>query len=92
MKEEQPINYAFALKNYNQNGRGRSMKRFCEEDGYGYEKFTQYARCGQNEYNVLKKADGLQSSSGFIPLVVDRASEGNLGIRANSVNLSVAPV
>lgn len=26
MKEDPTINYAFALKHYNQNGRGRSMK------------------------------------------------------------------
>ena len=39
MKEEPTINYAFALKHYGQNGRGRSMKRFCEEEGYDYEKF-----------------------------------------------------
>lgn len=39
MKEEAKVNYAFALKNYQQNGRGRSMKKFCEEEGYDYEKF-----------------------------------------------------
>ena len=35
MKEEAKVkvNYAFALKNYQQNGRGRSMKKFCEEEG-----------------------------------------------------------
>ena len=27
MKEEAKVNYAFALKNYQQNGRGRSMKK-----------------------------------------------------------------
>lgn len=42
MKEEQPKNYAFALKHYNQNARGRSMKKFCDEEGYDYEKFMQY--------------------------------------------------
>ncbi len=41
MKEEPTINYAFALKHYNQNGCGRSMKKFCEEEGYDYEKFMQ---------------------------------------------------
>lgn len=30
MKEKAKVNYAFALKNYQQNGRGRSMKKFCE--------------------------------------------------------------
>ncbi len=32
MKEEAKVNYAFALKNYQQNGRGRSMKKLCEEE------------------------------------------------------------
>ncbi len=49
MKEDPTINYAFALKHYNQNGRGRSMKKFCEEEGYDYEKFTQYSRRGQKD-------------------------------------------
>ena len=71
MKEEPTINYAFALKHYNQNGRGRSMKKFCEEEGYDYEKFMQYSRRGQKDYCVLKEADEHQLSGGFIPLVVD---------------------
>ena len=33
MKEDPTINYAFALKHYSQNGRSRSMKKFCEEEG-----------------------------------------------------------
>ena len=81
MKEDPTINYAFALKHYNQNGRGRSMKKFCEEEGYDYEKFMQYSRRGQKDYSVLKEADDRQSSGGFIPLVVDRMPEGGLGIR-----------
>ena len=81
MKEEPTINYAFALKHYNQNGRGRSMKKFCEEEWYDYEKFMQYSRRGQKDYSVLKEADDRQSSGGFIPLVVDRMPEGGPGIR-----------
>ena len=81
MKEDLTINYAFALKHYNQNGRGRSMKKFCEEEGYDYEKFMQYSRRSQKDYSVLKEADNRQSSGGFIPLVVDRMPEGGLGIR-----------
>lgn len=54
MKEE--VNYAFALKNYQQNGRDRSMKKFCEEEGYDYEKFMRYSRRGQKEYSVLTEA------------------------------------
>ena len=82
MKEEPTINYAFALKHYNQNGRGRSMKKFCEEEGYDYEKFMQYSRRSQKEYSVLKEADDRQSSGGFIPLVVDGGGpEKTRGIR-----------
>ena len=80
MKEEAKVNYAFALKNYQQNGRGRSMKKFCEEEGYDYEKFMQYSRRGQKEYSVLKEADARQTSDKFIPLVVDDPAESVLGI------------
>ena len=80
MKEEAKVNYAFALKNYQQNGRGRSMKKFCEEEGYDYEKFMQYSRRGQKEYSVLKDADARQTSDKFIPLVVDGPAESVLGI------------
>ena len=81
MKEEPTINYAFALKHYSQNGRGRSMKKFCEEEGYDYEKFMRYSRRGQKEYSVLKEADELQSSGGFIPLVGPRSADRGLGKR-----------
>ena len=80
MKEEAKVNYAFALKNYQQKGRGRSMKKFCEEEGYDYEKFMQYSRRGQKEYSVLKEADARQTSDKFIPLVVDGPAESVLGI------------
>lgn len=80
MKEEAKVNYAFALKNYQQNGRGRSMKKFCEEEEYDYEKFMQYSRRGQKEYSVLKEADARQTSDKFIPLVVDGPAESVLGI------------
>ena len=80
MKEEAKVNYAFALKNYQQNGRGRSMKKFCEEEGYDYEKFMQYSRRGQKECSVLKDANARQVSDKFIPLVVDGPAESVLGI------------
>ena len=80
MKEEAKVNYAFALKNYQQNGRGRSMKKFCEEEGYDYEKFMQYSRRGQKEYSVLKEAAARQTSDKYIPLVVDGPAENVLGI------------
>ncbi len=81
MKEETTINYAFALKNYNQNGRGRSMKQFCEEEGYDYDKFMRYSRKGQKELSVLKEADERQSRDKFIPLVVDTQESVALGIK-----------
>ena len=86
MKEEAKVNYAFALKNYQQNGRGRSMKKFCEEEGYDYEKFIQYSRRGQKEYSVLKDADARQTSDKFIPLVVDGLAESVLGVLVREHN------
>ena len=74
------VNYSLALKNYNKNGRGRSMRRFCEEEGYDYNKFMQCARKGQKELSVLKDADENQSESGFVPLVVEPSASGAFGI------------
>ena len=37
-QENVVINYSMAMKNYNQNGRGRSMHKFCEDEGYDYNK------------------------------------------------------
>ncbi len=83
MKEESTINYAFALKHYNQNGRGRSMKKFCEDEGYDYEKFMRYSRRGEKECSVLKEADACQGEGKdkFIPLVAEGIGSGVLGIR-----------
>ena len=74
------VSYSIALKNYNQNGRGRSMRKFCEDEGYDYNKFMQFARKGQKELSVLMDADSNQSESSFIPLVVESGSSGALGI------------
>ena len=56
------------------------MLKFCEDEDYDYNKFMQYARKGQNELSVLKDADAKQSESSFIPLVVESATSGALGI------------
>lgn len=74
------INYSMALKNYNQNRRGRSIRKFCEDEGYDYNKFMQFARKGQKELSVLMDADSNQSESSFIPLVVESGSSRALGI------------
>lgn len=47
MNENPTINYALALKNYSRNGKGRSMKKFCEDEGYDYDKFLRYSRRGR---------------------------------------------
>ena len=58
MNQSSPVvSYSMALKNYNQNGRGRSMRKFCEDEGYDYNKFMQFARKGQKELSVLMDAD-----------------------------------
>ena len=81
MDQSSPVvSYSMALKNYNQNGRGRSMRKFCEDEGYDYNKFMLFARKGQKELSVLMDADSNQSESPFIPLVVESGSSGALGI------------
>ncbi len=81
MDQSSPVvSYSMALKNYNQNGRGRSMRKFCEDEGYDYNKFMQFARKGQKELSVLMDADLNQSESSFIPLVVESGSSVALGI------------
>ena len=47
MEDTQTVNYALALKIYQQKGSCRSMKKFCEEEGYDYAKFMRYARRGR---------------------------------------------
>lgn len=43
------VDYAAALRQYQKYGRGRSMKKFCEDEGYDYWKFCKLAREGQLE-------------------------------------------
>ena len=38
------VDYAAALRQYHRYGRGRSMKKFCEDEGYDYWKFCKLAR------------------------------------------------
>ena len=79
-QENSVVNYSMALKNYNQNGRGRSMRKFCEDEGYDYNKFMQCARKGQKELSILQEADSNQLESSFIPLVVESGPSGAFGI------------
>lgn len=43
------VDYAAALRQYHRYGRGRSMKKFCEDEGYDYWKFCKLAREGLSE-------------------------------------------
>ena len=46
------VDYAAALRQYNRYGHGRSMKKFCEDEGYDYWKFCKLAREGQIDLNA----------------------------------------
>ena len=46
------VDYAAALRQYHIYGRGRSMKKFCEDEGYDYWKFCKLAREGQSEMDA----------------------------------------
>ena len=51
------VDYAAALRQYNRYGRGRSMKKFCEDEGYDYWKFCKLAREGQVDLNARAGGD-----------------------------------
>lgn len=51
------VDYAAALRQYNRYGHGRSMKKFCEDEGYDYWKFCKLARDGQIDLNVRSGED-----------------------------------
>lgn len=62
------VDYATALRQYNKYGRGRSMKKFCEDEGYDYLKFCKLAREGQIEMAVMP---GTDKRPGFIEVNPD---------------------
>jgi len=54
-QNSQPVSgtdYASALKQYRKYSRGRSMRQFCEDEGYDYAKFCRYAREGEKEQAI----------------------------------------
>lgn len=57
------MDYAAALRQYQKYGRGRSMKKFCEDEGYDYWKFCKLAREGQIE---MASKSGTDKRPGFI--------------------------
>lgn len=62
------VDYAAALRQYNRYGRGRSMRKFCEDEGYDYWKFCKLAREGQTEMTVKS---GANDKPGFIEINPD---------------------
>lgn len=56
------VDYATALRQYQKYGRGRSMKKFCEDEGYDYWKFFKLAREGQIE---MSSKSGTDKRPGF---------------------------
>lgn len=51
------VDYAAALRQYHRYGRGRSMKKFCEDEGYDYWKFCKQAKEVQSEMDAKNIAD-----------------------------------
>lgn len=62
------VDYAAALRQYQKYGRGRSMKKFCEDEGYDYWKFCKLAREGQLE---MESKAGTDQRPGFIEVNPD---------------------
>jgi len=75
------VDYAAALRQYSRYGRGRSMKKFCEDEGYDYWKFCKLARGvqfymsntreGQLEMGAKSGMSGTDIKSGFIEISPD---------------------
>lgn len=57
------VDYAAALRLYNKYGRGRSMKKLCEDEEYDFLKFCNLAREGQMD---MESKPGAASLPGFI--------------------------
>jgi len=62
------VDYAAALRQYSRYGRGRSMRKFCEDEGYDYWKFCKLAREGQAE---MSTKSGTDDKPGFIEINPD---------------------
>ncbi len=62
------VDYAAALRQYKRYGHGRSMKKFCEDEGYDYWKFCRLAREGQIE---MEAKSGSEKTPGFIEIAPD---------------------
>ena len=62
------VDYAAALRQYQKYGRGRSVKKFCEDEGYDYWKFCKLAHEGQIE---MASKSGADKRPGFIEVNPD---------------------
>ncbi len=62
------VDYAAALRQYSRYGHGRSMRKFCEDEGYDYWKFCKLARAGQIE---MESKSGVDRNPGFVEVAPD---------------------
>ncbi len=75
MGKSNTVDYTAALRQFRQYGSGRSMRQFCDDEGYDYKKFCKYSRCGAKEQDIqLNKLEDRQPdnvSGSFIPIEVE---------------------
>ncbi len=76
------VDYAAALRQYHRYGLGRSMKKFCEEEGYDYWKFCKLSREGQSEMDAKIIAD---KHPVFIEVNPDGRTQKLKGLAAGSL-------
>ncbi len=74
MEKSSTVDYTAALRQFRQYGKGRSMRQFCEDEGYDYKKFCKFSRCGAREQDIqLNKLEDRHTynvSGSFIPIEV----------------------
>lgn len=74
-------NFAAAFRQFKKFGRGRSMRKFCDDEGYDYHKFCRYVRQGAYQQETTTggfieiDAQNLEPVSQS-PAKADKTSEG----------------
>ena len=69
-KKKDDVDYAAAYRQFMNFGHGRSLKQFCEDEGYDYGKLQRYSRKAfWSKHTKLSESD--VEESGFMPLLHD---------------------
>lgn len=80
METKDKTDYAAAYRQYCTYGRGRSIKRFCEDENYNYTKFRRYV---DKAFWSLSKSDRDSFGSQFCPVKIEGSPEDSSPVPAS---------